>query len=95
VAPGNHTIEVRNGAFKSMTAELTVGQGEEFAVEHNFIARAPPKAPVKSATKALPPKPRPQVQARRGVQDEKGFWDRFVDWFKGQERKAPDDRNPN
>jgi hypothetical protein len=97
VAPGNHTIEVRNGAFKSMTAELTVGQGEEFAVEHNFIARAPPKAPVKSATKTLPPRPRPQAQARRaGAPEEKGFWDRFVDWFKGQERAPPpDDRNPN
>jgi hypothetical protein len=96
VPPGNHTIEVRNGAFKPMTAELTVGQGEEFAVEHNFIAKAPPKAPVKSATRAQPPRPRPQAQARKGAPEERGFWDRFVDWFKGQERTTPpDDRNPS
>jgi hypothetical protein len=93
VPAGNHTIEVRSGNFKPMTAELTVGQGEEFAVEHNFIAKAPPKAPVKSPTKILP-KPKPQAQPRKGSQQDKGIWDRFVDWFKGQERNT-DDRNTN
>jgi len=94
VPPGNHAIEVRSGHFKPMTAELTVGQGEEFAVEHNFIAKAPPKAPVKSATKTLP---RPQApaatpsQTKRAAtpEQEKGFWSRFFQLFKGDDRPAP------
>jgi hypothetical protein len=84
VAPGEHAIEVRNGAFKPLVTELTVGPGEEFEVQHNFVSAAPPKAPVKVKS-APPPKPRP-VQPRPAAPakaaPEKGFWDRFVDWVK-------------
>ena len=83
VPPGDHTIEVRSGTFKPMVTELTVGQGEEFEVTHNFVVKAPPKAPVK--TKAAPPKPRPQAKPAqpREPPPEKGFWDRFKEWLKG------------
>ena len=83
VPAGSHTIEVRNGTFKTfkpLVVELTVGPGEEFAVEHNFVIRTPPKAPVKAPAKA-PPKPK--AQSKQAPQAEKGFWDRFVEWFKG------------
>ena len=83
VPPGDHTIEVRSGTFKPMVTELTVGQGEEFEVTHNFVVKAPPRAPVK--TKAAPPKPRPQAKPAppREPPPEKGFWDRFKEWLKG------------
>jgi hypothetical protein len=83
VPAGSHTFEVRNSTFKTfkpLVVELTVGPGEEFAVEHNFVMRTPPKPPVKAPAKA-PPKPKPQ--AKQGPPSERGFWDRFVDWFKG------------
>ena len=85
VPPGDHTIEVRNGSFKPLVTELTVGPGEEFAVTHNFVVAAPPKAPVK--TKSAPrPKPQQQPKAAPGSSKadagDKGFWQRFVDWFK-------------
>ena len=80
VPAGNHTIEVRNGTFKPLVAELGVGPGEEFAVEHNFITRTPPKAPVKAPAKA-PAKPKPQP--KQAPRAEKGIWERFVEWFKG------------
>ena len=84
VPAGNHTIEVRSGKFKPMTAELPVGPGEEFAVEHNFVAKAPPKAPVKAPAKAPPAKPKAQPQPKASTpKADKGFWERFVDWFKG------------
>src|SRR5436853_2260567 len=35
VAPGDHTIELRNGPFKPLVTELSIRQGEEFAVQHN------------------------------------------------------------
>jgi len=80
VPAGDHVIEIRSGKFKPVVTELSVGQGEEFEVTHNFVVAQPPKPPVK--TKA-PPKPRPQPkQAPPKVQKEKGVWDRFVDWFK-------------
>ena len=80
VPPGDHVIEVRSGTFKPLVTELAVGQGEEFAVTHNFVAAQPPKPPVK--TKA-PAKPRPQPKASPKEPAEKGFWQRFTDWFKG------------
>ena len=80
VPAGSHTFEVRNGTFKPLVVELIVGPGEEFAVEHNFVTRAPPKPPVKAPTK---PVPKPKAQTKQAPQSEKGFWDRFVDWFKG------------
>src|SRR3954470_13250018 len=52
VPPGDHVIEVRNGKFKPLVTELAVGQGEEFAVQHDFVVKQPPKPPVK--TKAPP-----------------------------------------
>ena len=89
VPQGDHTIEVQNGAFKPMVTELTVGAGEEFAVTHNFVAATPPVAPVK--TKSAPKaKPRPQTAsqpraaagAAKDDAGDKGFWQKFVDWFK-------------
>jgi predicted DNA-binding antitoxin AbrB/MazE fold protein len=78
VPAGEHVIEIRNGTFKPLVTELSVGQGEEFAVQHNFVAAQPPKPPVK--TKA-PPKPRPQAQSGPPKAAEKGVWQRFVDWL--------------
>ena len=77
---GNHVIEVRSGKFKPMVTELAVGPGEEFAVTHDFVVKHPPKAPVKT-----PAKPRPPAQPKQQPKapEEKGLWDRFVDWFKG------------
>jgi hypothetical protein len=84
VPPGSHQIEVRSGKFKPLVVELAVGPGEEFAVEHNFVARTPPKAPVKTPAKAPPAKPKPAPAAPpKAPAEEKSFWDRFVDWFKG------------
>ena len=76
---GNHVIEVRSRKFKPMVTELAVGPGEEFAVTHDFVVKQPPKPPVKT-----PAKPRPQTQPKQQpkAQQEKGAWDRFVDWFK-------------
>ena len=79
VPAGDHVIEVRSGKFKPLVTELAVGQGEEFAVQHNFVAAQPPTPPVK--TKA-PVKPRPQSRPAPPKQAEKGPWQRFVDWFK-------------
>jgi len=81
VPAGDHVIEVRNGAFKPMVTELAVGQGEEFAVQHNFIVAQPPKAPVK--TKAAPPKPRPPSKQTPSPNEaaDKGVWQRFLDWL--------------
>ena len=81
LSPGYHLVEVRSKSFKPLQTELTVGPGEEFEVQHNFAAKQPPKAPVK--TKAAPPKPRPQQpRAAPAKAEDKGFWDKFVDWFK-------------
>jgi hypothetical protein len=85
VPPGDYTIEVRSGTFKPLVTELTVGQGEEFEVTHNFVARQPAKPPVKtkaapkprSQSKQAPPKPQSLPQP-----EEKGFWERVKDWFK-------------
>jgi hypothetical protein len=76
---GNHVIEIRGGRFKPMVTELAVGPGEEFAVTHDFVVKQPPKPPVKT-----PAKPRPQTQPKQQpkAQQEKGAWDRFVDWIK-------------
>jgi hypothetical protein len=79
VPAGSHVIEVRNGTFKPLITELAVGPGEEFAVQHNFVAAQPPRPPVKT-----PAKPRPQAkQAPAPPPKEKDFWDRFKDWLKG------------
>jgi hypothetical protein len=83
VPPGNHAIEVRNPKFKALTTELAVGPGEEFAVEHNFVAKQPPKPPVKTPAK---PRPAPKPAPAKAKEEEKGLWSRFVDWFKGPER---------
>jgi hypothetical protein len=83
VPPGNHAIEVRNPKFKALTTELVVGPGEEFAVEHNFVAKQPPKPPVKTPAK---PRPAPKQAPAKAKEEEKGLWSRFVDWFKGPER---------
>ena len=89
ISPGYHLIEVRSGSFPPMQTELTVGPGEEFAVTHNFVATTPPVAPVK--TKSAPkPKPKAQAQsqpraaagATKDDSGDKGFWQKFVDWFK-------------
>ena len=72
---GNHVIEIRSGTFKPMVTELAVGPGEEFAVQHNFVAPPAPKPPVKAPAK---PRPQPKPPPR-----EKNFWERFVDWFQG------------
>ena len=86
VPPGTHQVEVRSGRFKPLVVELAVGPGEEFAVEHNFVARTPPKAPVKTPAKIVPPKPaaKPTPGAPpKAPAEDKSLWDRFVDWFKG------------
>lgn len=76
---GDHTIEVRNGNFKPLTVELTVGPGEELAVQHAFVAPTAPKAPVVKAAPKAPVKPKPKA----APPEEKSAWQRFVDWFKG------------
>ena len=76
---GNHTVEVRNAKFKPLVVELAVGPGEELAVEHNFVAPTPPKVVPKAVPKKAPVKPTPQTPPK----EDKGVWQRFVDWFKG------------
>jgi len=87
LSPGYHLVEVRSGSFKPLQTELTVGPGEEFEVTHNFRASQPPRAPVKTKSAPPPPKPKPQQpnKAAAGAPKEeadKGFWQRFADWFK-------------
>ena len=77
---GDHTVEVRNPKFKPVIVELAVGPGEELAVQQNFVAPTPPKVPPKLAAK---PKAIPKAQPAPAPAEEKGFWRRFVDWFKG------------
>jgi hypothetical protein len=88
VPPGDHAIEVRNGGFKPLVTQLDIGPGEEFAVTHSFVAATPPRAPVKTKSAPRPkPPPKPATPAKeaRSPMDaaaEKGFWERFSDWFK-------------
>ena len=79
---GNHVIEIRSGKFKPMVTELAVGPGEEFAVEHNFVVTRPPKPPTKTPAKA-PAKAKSAQPKAAPPAEEKGLWDRFVEWFKG------------
>lgn len=45
VAPGAHSIEVRNGRFTPFVTEVNVGPGEQMEIRHSFIAPAKPKQP--------------------------------------------------
>jgi hypothetical protein len=86
--PGKHVVEVRSGTMKPMSVDLAVGSGEEFAVQHTFVAPPPPPPPPKAAAKpAVKPRPgRPQQQPHKqqAESQEKSVWDRVVDWFHGR-----------
>ncbi len=45
VAPGSHTIEVRNGRYPPFTVEVNLAPGEQMEVKHSFSAPAKRKAP--------------------------------------------------
>jgi len=77
---GKHVVEVRSGNLKPMVVDLAIGPGEEFAVQHTFVVPPPKPAPPKA-----PAKPRPQQKSQPQQQqpEDKSFWQRFVDWFKG------------
>jgi hypothetical protein len=56
VAPGPHTIEVRNPRAKPLRLQLQLEPGQEFALKHAF---APPPAPRRPAPPKGKPKPEP------------------------------------
>jgi hypothetical protein len=74
---GKHVIEVRSGTLKPLVVELSIGPGEEFAVQHVFGA---PPVPVAKRTPNPAAKPRAQQQQKQ----QKSFWDRITDWFNGR-----------
>jgi hypothetical protein len=88
--PGKHVVEIRSGTMKPMTVDLAIGPGEEFAVQHTFVAPPPPPPPKAVTKPAAKPKPRPQQgqkqqsQPHSEAEAEKSFWDRLKDWFNGR-----------
>jgi hypothetical protein len=81
LAAGKHVVEVRSGTLKPLVVDLAIGPGEEFAVQHVFVAPPPPPPAAKPGSKPSA-KPRPQQQQRQ-QQQQKTFWDRVKDWFNG------------
>lgn len=59
VAPGAHTVEIRQGRFKPVLVDLNLGPAQEMAIKHTFVAApvpqrkpgapAPERSPVEKA----------------------------------------------
>jgi class 3 adenylate cyclase len=47
LAPGKHTIEVRNPRFKSLVVEVDVKRGEQLSLRHSFTAAAGSKSAIR------------------------------------------------
>lgn len=47
LAPGKHTIEIRNPRFKSLVVEVDVKSGEQLSLRHSFAAPAASKSAVR------------------------------------------------
>ncbi|HUJ85762.1 MAG TPA: hypothetical protein VLX30_02795 [Burkholderiales bacterium] len=45
VAPGPHTVEVRNGAFAPLQIEMNLAAAEQMTIRHDFVAPKPAPAP--------------------------------------------------
>jgi PEGA domain len=60
VAPGPHTVEVRNGAFAPLQLDLHLASAEQMTIRHEFVAPKPPPAPPHKK-----PKKEPRKEAKR------------------------------
>ena len=72
VAPGPHTVEVRNGAFAPLQIETNLAAAEQMTILHDFVAPKPP-----------PPRPhrKPKKEPRKVVKKEvKKEPKKEVDW---------------
>jgi hypothetical protein len=56
VAPGPHTIEVRNGAFAPLQLDVHLASAERMTIRHEFVAPKPPPAPPHKKLKKEPRK---------------------------------------
>jgi PEGA domain len=56
VAPGPHTVEVRNGAFAPLRIEMNLASAEQMTIRHEFVAPKPPPAPPHRKPKKEPRK---------------------------------------
>lgn len=65
VAPGPHTLEVRNGAFAPLQLEVTLASAEQMTIRHEFVAPRPPPAPPHRK-----PKNQPRKEAKKEVKQE-------------------------
>jgi hypothetical protein len=76
VAPGPHTLEVRNGAFAPLQLEVTLAAAEQMTIRHEFVAPKPPPPPHKK------PKREPRKEAKRDIKPEpkKEQTKQEVDW---------------
>jgi hypothetical protein len=76
VAPGPHTLEVRNGAFAPLQLEVTLASAEQMTIRHEFVAPKPPPPPHKK------PKREPRKEAKRDIKPEpkKEQTKQEVDW---------------
>jgi hypothetical protein len=63
VAPGPHTLEVRNGAFAPLQLEVTLASAEQMTIRHEFVAPKPPPAP---------PHKKPKKEPRKEAKKEPG-----------------------
>lgn len=61
VAPGPHTLEVRNGAFAPLQLEVTLASAEQMTIRHEFVAPKPPP---------VPPHRKPKKEARKEAKKE-------------------------
>ena len=65
VAPGSHTLEVRNGAFAPLQLEVTLAAAEQMTIRHEFVAPKPPPAPPHKK-----PKREPRKEAKKEIKPE-------------------------
>jgi hypothetical protein len=79
VAPGPHTLEVRNGAFEPLELEVTLASAEQMTIRHEFVAPKPPPPPPHKK-----PKKEPRKEAKKEIKHEprKEQTKEEVDWGK-------------
>ncbi|MGH8735993.1 MAG: PEGA domain-containing protein [Burkholderiales bacterium] len=65
VAPGAHTLEVRNGAFAPLQLEVNLAAAEQITIRHEFAAPKPPPSPPHKK-----PKREPRKEARKEIRSE-------------------------
>jgi outer membrane biosynthesis protein TonB len=65
VAPGPHTLEVRNGAFAPLQLEVTLASAEQMTIRHEFVAPKPPPPPPHKK-----PKREPRKEAKKEIKPE-------------------------